>query len=101
MKYAGEFFMLSILVCLILFFLSISLTSDSSQTPYAFVGLPEEYVFIYQKPSTRSSILGKSGNGELVSVLEKNHEWCLIETEKGLKGFVFKHYLDLIPEEKF
>jgi len=86
---------------LIIFFVSIFLTFNSSQISYAFIGLPEEYVSVYQNPSSYSRVIGKAGNGEIGKVLGKSQDWCLIETEKGLKGYVFHDVLDLIQMKKF
>jgi len=44
-------------------------------------------------PSTRSRILGKADNGEVLRTLEHRNDWVKVQREGGLKGWIARRLL--------
>jgi hypothetical protein len=65
-------------------------TSDSGKSKNGLINDPDGYVNIRQEQNTQSEIVGQIKKGEVFRYWELPTNWCVVETEAGLRGFVYK-----------
>ena len=51
---------------------------------------PDGYTNIRKSNSANSEIIGKIVNGEVFTYWETNDSWYIVQTAKGIKGYVYK-----------